>query len=49
MFIYIPSNKVRNKTEEALFGIPGASTQPNNALRVKPFVEIDIVFLLETD
>ena len=34
--------KLRNNTEKAPFGIPGASTTTENNLRVKPIVEIEI-------
>ena len=47
MLEYIPSTKIRSNTEEALFGIPGASTEINNSLRFNPIIEICIGFLLE--
>ena len=40
------AQKIRNKTEEAPFGIPGMSTESENGLRAKPIVESDIGFLL---
>ena len=46
---YIYSKKIRNNTEEAPFGIPGASTEPKNDMKVKATVESDIGFLLEID
>ena len=44
----ISSKKLRNNTEEAPFVIPGASTEPENGLRVKPINDRDF-FLLEID
>ena len=45
----IYSTKIRNNTEAAPFGIPGASTEHENYLRVKPLVEGNISVLLEID
>ena len=45
----ISSTQIRNNTEEAPFGIPGASTEPNNNLRANPIVESEIGFLLKID
>ena len=42
------AQKVRIKTVESPSLIPGASTEWESDLRVKPIVEIDIVFLLES-
>ena len=39
MIEYISSTKIRNNTEEDIFGIPGARTEPKNYLRVKSIVE----------
>ena len=36
------SKKIRNNIEEAPFGISGASTEPENHLRVKTIVEREI-------
>ena len=44
-----PAQKIRNNIKEAPFGIPGASTEPENNLRVKTILEIKIGFLLEID
>ena len=38
---------MKNNTLEASFGIPGASTEPKNDLRVKPEVESKIGILFE--
>ena len=40
---------MRNKAEEAPFGIPSAITEPKNNLRVKPIVESEIGFMLKID
>ena len=45
----ISSTKDKNYTGEAPFVIPGASTEHENNLRVKPIVEIKIYFMLEID
>ena len=45
----ISGTQKRNNTEEAPFGIPGASTEPENDFRVKPIVESKIGFLFEID
>ena len=47
MLTYISSTEIRNNTEQALFGIPDASTEHEKDLRVKPIVESKIGFLLE--
>ena len=47
MLNFLFSTKLTNITEEASFGIPGARTEPENDLRVKTIVEIDIGFMLE--
>ena len=44
-----PTQNIRKNTEEASFGIPGASTEPKNDLKFNPIVESEIVFLLEID
>ena len=49
MIKFISRTKIRNSTEEAPFGIPWASTGPNNYLRVNPIIEREIGFLLEID
>ena len=41
------SKKIRNKEVETSFGIPCASTEPENDLRVKLIVDSNIGFLLE--
>ena len=46
MIKFISSTKIRNNTVEAPFGIPGASTEPKNYLRVNTIVESEIGFLL---
>ena len=43
----ISSTKIINNTEEAPFGIPGVSTEPENNLGVNLIVESKISFLLE--
>ena len=49
MLEFISSTKLGNKTEDTPFGIPGASTEPENYFRVKPIVESKIGFLFEID
>ena len=44
---YIPRTKIRSNTEEAQFGMPGASTEPKKYLRVKTIIERYIYFLLK--
>ena len=44
-----PAQKIRNKTDESPFGIPGASNETEKNLRFKPVVESDIEFLLEIE
>ena len=44
MIAYISITKIGNNTVEAPFGIPGARTEPDKYLRVKPIVESDIIF-----
>ena len=39
MLEYIYSTSIRNNTEEAPFGIMGASTEPENDLRLKTITE----------
>ena len=46
MIEFISSLKLRNNTEEAPFGIPGASTELESNLRVNTTVESKIGFLL---
>ena len=41
--------KIRNNTEEAPFGIPGASTEDNKNLKATPIIDNDISFLMEID
>ena len=45
----ISSTKIRNKTEEAPFGISCVRTKAENYLRVKPIIESKIGFFLEMD
>ena len=45
-FIYII---IFFNTEDAPFGIPGASTELENDLRVKLIIDINIGFMLEID
>ena len=47
MLKYISSTKLENNMEEVPFGIPGASTETKNDLRVKPIIESELSFLLE--
>ena len=42
-----PAQKIRNKTVEVIFAIPGASTERQINLRVKPNFESEIGFVLE--
>ena len=44
MLEYIYSTKIRNKTVEAPFCIPGARTERQNNLRVKKIVESKLCF-----
>ena len=44
-----PAQKIINSTLDAPFGIPGASTDPENDFRVKPIIESEIDFLLDFD
>ena len=44
----IPSTKIRNKAEEAPFGIPGDITEPKNNVRDKQIVESEIGFMLNS-
>ena len=49
MLKFISGTKLLNNKEEVPFGIPGASTETKNYLRVKQIVENEIGFLLEID
>ena len=49
MLKFTSSTKLRNNIEEALFGIPDASTEAEKDLRFKPIVESEIFFLLVID
>ena len=44
-----PAQIIISNTLEASFGIPGASAEPENNLRVKKVVESEICILLEFD
>ena len=46
---HISRTKIRNNTEEAPFGIPGARTEADNNLMFEPIVERNITFLLGID
>ena len=49
MFESFPSKKYINKIVEVPFFIPGASTEQQSNLRVKPIIESEIGFLLIFD
>ena len=44
-----PAQKIRNKTVEVPFAIPGAIIERQIKLRVQPIVESNIGFILEFD
>ena len=44
-----PAQKIRHKTVEVPFEIPGASIEQKSNFRVNPIVDGEIIFMLEFD